>query len=75
MPIKVIFECSGCWNKTAEGVDYVKSRFHGISGKGYGFGQWVVDDIADLAPEGWVAFDPHTQCTYCPDCWESINND
>jgi hypothetical protein len=26
----------------------------------------------DLAPEGWVIFDPYTLATYCPECWASI---
>lgn len=26
----------------------------------------------NLAPEGWVIFDPYTLATYCPECWASI---
>ena len=25
-----------------------------------------------IAPQGWVAFDPYTSCTYCPECWAEI---
>ena len=31
-------------------------------------------DPEDHAPEGWVVFDPYTLCTYCPDCWKSIED-
>lgn len=31
--------------------------------------------IPDLAPEGWMVYDPYTGCTYCPTCWDSIEND
>ena len=30
------------------------------------------DTIQGVAPEGWVAFDPYTHCTYCPKCWAGI---
>jgi hypothetical protein len=26
----------------------------------------------DVVPDGWVAYDPYTYCTYCPKCWEGI---
>lgn len=32
-------------------------------------------DIEALAPEGWVASDPYTACTYCPDCWAGIEGE
>ena len=34
------------------------------------------DDIQTIiernAPEGWMCFDPWTNCCYCPNCWASI---
>ncbi len=32
----------------------------------------VRDTIQGVAPQGWVAFDPYTHCTYCPKCWAEI---
>ena len=28
--------------------------------------------IQDVAPDGWIAFDPYTGCCYCPKCWKDI---
>ena len=28
--------------------------------------------VEDVTPEGWIAVDPYTGCTYCPDCWKGI---
>ena len=30
------------------------------------------DTVQSVTPEGWVAFDPYTHCTYCPKCWAEI---
>lgn len=27
---------------------------------------------SEVAPEGWIAFDPYTGCCYCQDCWAAI---
>lgn len=70
MTIKTIFECGGCLKK--EDGKSPQSRFLSLTGKGYGLGSYVEDKISDLAPEGWIAFDPYTQCTYCPECWDEI---
>jgi len=69
--IKVIFECGGCFEK-AEAT--MRRKFVSLSGKGWGFGSYHTDNIDDIAPEGWVAFDPYTQCTYCPSCWKAIES-
>ena len=67
--ITVKFECGGCF-KTEEAQ--MKRQFVSLNGKGYGFGSYHTDSIDEITPEGWIAFDPWTQCTYCPECWESI---
>lgn len=71
MSVKVTFECDGCFAEAGEPVS-VKRRFESFSGRGHGFG--VEEKVSDLAPDGWIAFDPFTSCTYCPDCWASITN-
>ena len=67
--IKVIFECGGC-DATAEGRLWRK--FRSFSGRSYGFGTYHTTTPQEAAPEGWIAFDPYTQVTYCPDCWADI---
>ena len=69
--IKILFECGGCDAK-AEG--WLKREFVSISGRSWGFGSYRETKAQEAAPEGWVAFDPYTGCTYCPECWESIEN-
>ncbi len=73
MPIRVTYECSGCWNAKAEGRRFVQRHFDSFNGKGYGFGRYRVDgvDAADILPDGWVAFCP-AGATYCPKCWAEI---
>lgn len=69
--VTVFFECGGCSAKTQP--QRLSSRFQSMFGdKGWGFGHWVNQKPEDVAPEGWVAFDPYTRCTYCPDCWKEI---
>ena len=67
--IKVTFECGGC-DATATGR--LESRFVSLSGRPYGFGSRIETTAQEAAPEGWIAFDPYTGCTYCPPCWKSI---
>jgi len=69
--IKVNFSCDGCHVETM-GTDFLHSQFKGITGKSHGFGHWEHDKAEDVCPEGWIAFDPYTQCTYCPECWAEI---
>jgi len=71
MTVKVIFECDGCDAKI-DGVRPIRETFHSLDGKGWGFGRWCRDTIEDVAPYGWISFDPATKCTYCPKCWSSI---
>ena len=71
MSVTVTFSCDGC-SKTTPGTTYLGRRFRAFSGRGYGFGTWEHDKAGDVAPEGWVAFDPYTGACYCPDCWDGI---
>ena len=71
MPVSVIFECSGCWEKKTNPV-ILGRRFESFNGKGYGWGRYVYDTARDVVPEGWVAYDPYTGCCYCPECWQLI---
>ena len=80
MSVKVKFECGGCFAE-AEGTDWLSSgvRYEpaGFSLPGVGAMSRRYDDGPDVqavAPEGWIAYDPYTQCTYCPDCWTGIRN-
>ena len=70
MTITVKYECGGCFK--SEEWKRPQRRFISINGKGYGFGSYKTDDLESVAPDGWVAFDPYTGCTYCPECWASI---
>ena len=72
--ITVNFECGGCLQK-AQGTTWLSRRFVSISGKSYGFGHYEYDTPQDVAPEGWVAFDPYTGCCYCPTCWAEIETE
>ena len=72
MSVTVYFHCGGC-NKCETGTRSLRRRFVGISGKPYGFGHYECETPQDVAPDGWVAFDPYTGCCYCPDCWSEIN--
>ena len=69
--ITVTFHCSGC-SATAPGKRPLERHFTSISGRAYGLGSYQDDRPADVAPDGWIAHDPYTQVTYCPDCWAEI---
>lgn len=72
MSVKVVFECSGCQAK-AEGTAPLRKRFMSFSGNDYGIGTVrFVNTVEELAPLGWIAFDPYTMATYCPACWSII---
>ena len=73
MSVTVNFSCGGCDAK-AKGTTFLKRTFHGLNGKSYGFGHWHFDQPQDVAPDGWIAFDPYTGCCYCPKCWAEIEN-
>lgn len=69
--IEVIFECGGCFKKASARM---KRKFISITGKSWGFGSAHTDTIEEITPDGWIAFDPYTYCTYCPECWASIES-
>lgn len=74
MGVRVIFECGGCDAK-AEGTDRLRQEFRSVSGRSYGFGRAIpANTVEDVTPEGWIAYDPWTYCTYCPECFDSIAN-
>lgn len=55
--IRLLFSCGGC-DATAEGTGPLRRN--------------PSNTVEDVTPEGWVAFDPYTYCTYCPKCWAKI---
>ena len=72
MSVTVTFACGGC-NARAEGSTPLRKRFLSVSGRDYGIGSAVWDvGVEDVVPDGWIAFDPYTYCTYCPKCWAEI---
>jgi len=73
MSVRLAFTCDGCFAEV-EGTDWLRKRFRSFSGKDHGFGVYVVDEVESVVPGGWVAFDPYTQCTYCPSCWTQIES-
>lgn len=74
MSVTVTFHCGGCDAKV-EGTKPLRREFRSFSGRGYGFGASMPSNtVEDVCPEGWMAYDPYTYCTYCPECWASIEN-
>lgn len=71
MAVKVKFQCGGC-GAEAWGTGFLTNEFHSFNGKGYGFGVYHQRPIEEITPAGWIAFDPCTQCTYCPECWKEL---
>ena len=69
--IEVIFKCGGC---DAKARGHLRREFRSFNGKGWGWGRYHETTAQEVAPEGWVAFDPYTLCTYCPECWASIES-
>jgi len=72
MTVKVLFECGGCFAK-AEGTSALTREFMSISGKRHGFGSYQYSTPQEVAPDGWIAFDPNTCGCYCPKCWSEID--
>lgn len=64
-------ECGGCFLKATTKAT-LSRVFKSFSGKGHGWGSYSIEMSEPDYPEGWVPFDPYTGCTYCPDCWASI---
>lgn len=71
MSVIILFRCNGC-DAQAEGVRPLRRTFISFGGRGHRFGRYHEDAASTLAPEGWIAFDPYTSATYCPDCWAGI---
>ena len=70
MSVHLALTCDGC--PATATTDYLRKRFVSFSGRDHGFGHFYVGDPEKLTPDGWVMFDPYTQCTYCPKCWAAI---
>jgi len=73
MTTKLWLSCDGCHAET-KSDKYLRRRFHGVSGKSHGFGTFEYDLPQNIAPDGWIVFDPYTGCTYCPTCWAEIKD-
>ena len=74
MSVTVKFSCDGC-DAAAEGTGSMRVEFRSVSGRSWGLGSPVpVNTVRDVTPEGWVAYDPYTYCTYCPTCWAAIEH-
>ena len=69
MSVKVIFECGGCDAKI-EGTAPLRARFEPLYGGN--LCAIVKNTAEDVVPEGWVAYDPYTLATYCPECCDLI---
>jgi hypothetical protein len=68
MSVRLLLSCGGC-DATAE-VGPLRRRY--VSVFGGNLCRVTTDDPEALAPDGWVMWDPYTHCTYCPECWASI---
>jgi len=73
MTVQVLFECGGC-SATAKGTHWLTREFVSVSGRSYGIGSYHYSTPQDVAPDGWIAFDPYTGCCYCPSCWSEIKD-
>jgi hypothetical protein len=75
--VTVTYRCGGCSATATAPEQTVRREFVSLSGRSYGVGSYVLTPIKieGVAPDGWAAFDPYTQCTYCPECWASICGD
>ena len=72
MSVTVKFTCDGCFAE-AEGTAPIRKHFVSVSGRSYGIGSFrYTNTVAEVAPEGWWAFDPYTQLCYCPECRKGI---
>lgn len=63
MSVHVTYECDGCDNKTEPVHLWCKTTRLNSS-----FVQRDYPQPRDAAPPGWIAYDPYTQCCYCPEC-------
>lgn len=68
MSVHVEFRCGGC-DAVSAGTEPLRVEFRSFSGRSYGVGKAVASNtVEDVCPEGWIAYDPYTYCTYCPTC-------
>ena len=73
--ITLTFQCGGCDAKV-EGAGPLRSEFKSFTGRSWGFGGRVeTTTTQSVTPQGWIAFDPYTGCTYCPKCWAEITEE
>lgn len=73
MSTRLHLKCDGCNAETH--TERISKRFVSVSGRSYGFGVRHQPDLDDaVAPTGWVWSDPYTSCTYCPKCWDEIED-
>ena len=70
MSVMLDLQCNGCDAATRVGP----LRRRAVSVFGGGLCVIKTDDPEDLAPEGWVMFDPWTYLVYCPTCWAVIES-
>jgi hypothetical protein len=63
--------CGGC-DATHEAPITLRRDQHWISPN---FAAWLKPAVTgEIDIDGWIAFDPYTNVTYCPACWESIES-
>lgn len=70
MGVRVTFSCDGC-EAEAPGLDLLRQIEVPAMGGGYYVSTNKVA-LSEITPPYWVAFDPYTAMTYCPECWASI---
>lgn len=73
MGVTIHLSCNGC-DAEVDGTRSLRQEFVPIV-PGGSFGYYQLPDVSALVPDGWVAWDPYTQATYCPTCWASIKTD
>lgn len=75
LQVEVDYSCGGC-DAHEKVKAWVKNEFRSFSGRDHGFGTYHLTEMKDVidstCPEGWIAFDPYTQATYCPKCWSEL---
>lgn len=72
MSIHIVYFCSGCPREATVnvGANVISVPIGG------GIDRVAVEKprVDESAPDGWIAFDPYTHVTYCPECWDRIEN-
>lgn len=71
MPVDIYLRCDGCVAAMPVRAGKIRQHFVSVSGRPYGIGG--MHQVVHLQPpDGWWAFDPWTNCTYCPTCRAGI---